>query len=488
METWLIATKELRELLYNPRFMLVFAAGAVLILLSVFNGYIVYQSESGAAREAEADARERLADEKSYDYIDYQASRFPNKLSIFGVGLSGVIGRRGSVFVSSINITSISDNRFESDPILAVFGELDLTFTTSYILSVFAILFSFNAISGEREAGTLRLLLAGSTRRTSVIIAKLVGGYLPLALTFLLPFLLALFGLLTLTGIGFSPGEWGKIALMVIACLLYLLVFHSMGVAFSSLTRNSFVSFMLCLLFWVLSAAIIPKGAVNAASLINPSMNYFEFEKAYRELRRESRMVYGRTMARLFKENPVKMEEFRTKRREYAGKADQESSAVHRRLEGELHREYLRQRRGMLATAANLARISPSSNLSFIFYGLADTAPDLRERFEEELRQYGLALANYLDEMKQKQTAAGDSRERVLSYKFVPGTNGYMTVVSENVEPDSLDFTGMPRFDLSEPTLAAATDEVLIDYAVLAFYVLLFFAVAYVAFLRYDAR
>ena len=28
MKTWLIATKEFRELLYNPRFLLVFAAGA----------------------------------------------------------------------------------------------------------------------------------------------------------------------------------------------------------------------------------------------------------------------------------------------------------------------------------------------------------------------------------------------------------------------------------------------------------------------------
>ena len=66
----------------------------------------------------------------------------------------------------------IAGSRYEADPVLAVFGELDLTFTVAYILSLIAILFGFGSISSERENGTLSLMLAGPTRRTSVVLAS----------------------------------------------------------------------------------------------------------------------------------------------------------------------------------------------------------------------------------------------------------------------------------------------------------------------------
>jgi ABC-type transport system involved in multi-copper enzyme maturation permease subunit len=483
---WLIATKEFRELLYNPRFLLVFAAAAVLICLSVFNGYVVYKSEIGVAEETEAQFRDELADEQSYRFLTGQAFRIPNKLSIFDLGISGVLNRQAYIFGSSSR--QMTDNRYESDPVLATFGELDLAFTVISVLSLFAILFSFNSISGERQAGTLRLLLAGSTRRTSVIIAKFIGGFLPLALVFILPFLVSLAGLLTLTNLRLTTDEWIKLALLALAFLLYLLVFHSLGIAASALSRNSFVSFMLCLLFWVLSVAIIPKGAVNTAAFISPSMNEFEFNRQLLELQRDSYNLFTRALARRFKEQPVKMADMRYKFREYNEAARKEMDEEFDKRQEELQREFVLQRRRLLSTAMSLSRISPASSLTFIAHGITDTGPGMLERFEDELKKYSAALDKYRTEQYEAKKEEEERRREAERYDFVPDANGFIRLDIKEAPRVSLDLSDMPRFECTPLPLTATAQDTLVDLTVLAFYVILFFATAYVAFLRYDVR
>ncbi len=50
------------------------------------------------------------------------------------------------------------------------------------ILSLLATLFSYGAVNGESERGTLQLLMSNSVRRTGIMISKLIGLYIPLAL------------------------------------------------------------------------------------------------------------------------------------------------------------------------------------------------------------------------------------------------------------------------------------------------------------------
>ena len=44
-------------------------------------------------------------------------------------------------------------------------SQVDWAFIIGYVLSLIALLFTFDAISGERERGTLRLMLANSIPR-----------------------------------------------------------------------------------------------------------------------------------------------------------------------------------------------------------------------------------------------------------------------------------------------------------------------------------
>src|ERR1051325_11113052 len=68
------------------------------------------------------------------------------------------------------------DSRFNEVPIFAIFRFLDLDFIFQIVLSLFAILFAYDAINGEKERGTLRLSFANPIPRHTYILGKLGGA------------------------------------------------------------------------------------------------------------------------------------------------------------------------------------------------------------------------------------------------------------------------------------------------------------------------
>ena len=63
-------------------------------------------------------------------------------------------------------------------------GNLDFLFVVSTVFSLLALLFTFDAVAGEREAGTLRITLANALPRDLFLWSKLIGGYI----VFVVPF------------------------------------------------------------------------------------------------------------------------------------------------------------------------------------------------------------------------------------------------------------------------------------------------------------
>ena len=83
-------------------------------------------------------------------------------------------------------------------------GHLNFLFVVSTVFSLLALLFTFDAVDGERETGTIRLTLANAIPRDRFLLGKLVGGYFVFVVPFLVSFLL---GLLLLALQGFPLGD-----------------------------------------------------------------------------------------------------------------------------------------------------------------------------------------------------------------------------------------------------------------------------------------
>ena len=464
---WIIALKEFRDFLYNPKFLLTFAVSTVLILISIYNGYTVYESERRSAVLGEATALAEIEELENYGDLrrgGYRVSRFPAKLSIFDMGISGVVGRKSTV--RSAEVPRLRDSRYSLDPVMAVFGELDLTFIVSFILSIFALLFSYNAISGEREAGTLRMIMANATSRSSVIIGKLIGGYIPFAILFLLPFLIGLAGLHLMTGINFTTGEWMRIVFLTLAILLYLLTFFSIGLAMSALTKNTFVSFLLCLFVWVLSTAIVPRFAVQAAAQVSPSMSIDEFESRLRSYQRSRADRMNRVLTRYFQEHPITYEEYLDRSQEIWNWVGDRVQEEREEFQNELFSEFRRKRNKLLQTA---------------------TGPAMIDLFERDLLYYRRSFVDYAELMLKRQTDIGLRRRG--GGRAVTDSDGYILrfeSLSEDVE--KIDLSGMPRFVANPPTLVMTTRDALAFNNILVIFSIAFDALAFVAFLRYDVR
>ncbi|MDE0682321.1 MAG: ABC transporter permease subunit, partial [Candidatus Poribacteria bacterium] len=75
--------------------------------------------------------------------------------------------------------------------------KVDWAFVIGYVLSLIALLFTFDSVAGERERGTLRLMLANPVPRHTVLIGKFLGALVSISIPFSLAVLINLLVLST---------------------------------------------------------------------------------------------------------------------------------------------------------------------------------------------------------------------------------------------------------------------------------------------------
>ena len=111
---------------------------------------------------------------------------------------------------------------------------LDWVFIITYLFSFIPILFSFDALSGEREHGTLRLCLANPISRSLIVVSKFLGILIALVLPFTFAFLLNIAILSTSAWIQFAPADWARLALVFLIVCCYACIFIAVGLMVSA--------------------------------------------------------------------------------------------------------------------------------------------------------------------------------------------------------------------------------------------------------------
>jgi ABC-type transport system involved in multi-copper enzyme maturation permease subunit len=465
-----IIVKEIQDTIMSPRFVFTFLLCTVLILLSVYTGINTYQAEQKEYSAAVALNRKNLESQQTYGQIaslGVKINRQPEVLSTVVSGVQEAVGR-----VATVNIAfdpSLSDSKYSSSPIFAVFGALDLSFIVKIVLSLFAILFTYDAIVGEKERGTLKLALSNRIPRDRLILGKAVGGFISLLIPLVIPMVLGLLVLMIYPNVSFSGQVWARLALIFLMFLLYLSVFFTLGLFVSARTSRSSTSFLLLLFIWVTFVTIIPKAAVMIAGQIKPIPSVHEVtaqkDSYLQEIQKEA--IEGRTA--YFKENPrpqdpdaiAKWNEDIRKwaedfQQELTGKIDERNAAI--------ERDYQAKMRGQQKLAVNLSRISPASALMFGSMSLARTGIDEYERFLSSIRSYKPIFTKWANE------------KAIQAVNFSGG---------EEPKPKLDD---MPQQEFIPEKLGDSFKRMLPDLVLMVFLIILFFVGSYVSFLKYDVR
>jgi ABC-type transport system involved in multi-copper enzyme maturation permease subunit len=154
------------------------------------------------------------------------------------------------------------------NPIINLFPSFDMTFVIGVIISLLIFILTYDAISGEREEGTLKIMLSGPLPRDTIIIAKYLGGFISLIVPIIASWLTIIIMLLLTQGFSITAVDWVRMLLIMIVCCLYTGVIFAVSLMISAVARSSSTSIIALLLVWVCVIVVIPSSAAPVAHLL----------------------------------------------------------------------------------------------------------------------------------------------------------------------------------------------------------------------------
>ena len=80
---------------------------------------------------------------------------------------------------------AFNNRKFVHNPLPALFSRLDFVFFINIVGSLLAFAFTYDAVSGERQSGTLRLIMTHAISRPLFLLAKFFGSYISFVVSLL---------------------------------------------------------------------------------------------------------------------------------------------------------------------------------------------------------------------------------------------------------------------------------------------------------------
>ncbi len=136
--------------------------------------------------------------------------------------------------------------------------KIDYVFIITYLLSFIPLLFTFDALSGERESGTLRLCLANPISRPALLVGKFLGTLIAVLIPFCFAVLLNLAVISTDSWTQLGAADWGRLGMIMLIALGYASIFIAIGLMVSAGTRDTRVSLVVLLIIWVALVVFMP--------------------------------------------------------------------------------------------------------------------------------------------------------------------------------------------------------------------------------------
>lgn len=490
---WNIAKKEF--LLNIMTFKFAVGTTLCLLLTVVFVPILAkaYQERLKVYNENIAYNERELGKVTVYKNITPTIYRPPSVLAIFCEGLEKQLGSSATIEYDKVpEITGAAANHY-----LSIFSVFDVSLIFKIVISILALLVAYDAISGEREHGTLRMMLSGTAARYEVLLGKLVAGLMILVVPVTVAFILGLLILLFFPMVELSGADWIRFGLMFFASLVFIATIYNLGLFFSCLARRSAVSLVLGLFLWIIFAVVIPNGSAHLATQIVPvesedlinerikslqkdSTNEFwtEMEASGQSYRSGSgstndapgRGGFGHGYVRSC--NEIEMYNETLKNRIYVPIQIKYANKY-----AEVKDRYLRGLFEQTELANRFSRFSPISLYENVMSALAGTDMTAFRQFINTVKPYRNDIIDYM-------------RSRTNNFSsstfWTPCTEEEMKTRPSSDDP-LLDLSDLPQFQY-KADIVRDLRRAIPDLAFLIFGNVLFFAMTFVAFLRYDVR
>ncbi len=478
--------KEVIETILDLRFVIATLLCVILIPLGM---YVSLKDYEQRLREYQTSIQQYEQRSKGrMDFGDFKAEGYrpPSPLSVLSRGLKDKL---------NIKVTTQYDGNYQIEHLAqdenlqaVLFGKIDFAFIVGTVLSLLALIFTFSTVTGEKESGTLRLIVAGSIPRWKVIFSKMVGSFLVFLVPVLLSVLVGLLFLNSSEALSLSGRYFGMVFLVLLITVLFLFCVFNLGILVSVLTHRTIVSMIGVLFAWVLLALVIPKMSPMIAQVVQPVQSrqvidtektmvlgeiVREREKAEAELYKKVLAEAGLGVDRAFDDS----EETEQAQKQYDKQKEPMIREYQERISKETRRieeNYTNQRRAQEAIATNLSRLSPICCFTYALSEMAGTGTSEIENFSQQAKQFQETMKrNFYDNFEFSEYRTENR-----------WSGGYLR--KEGFDPSKFPVPHISSY--RHIGLAGAMSKCWLDMVLLLLFSALFFTGAFVLFLRYDVR
>ncbi len=472
---WHITKREIYDNLNSLRFALTTVLLLALMVTNAVRHIREHPKRVQTYRDAVTESSARLtahADGSLYKLAQYGPGNFykkPSSLHFCANGGESILpdtikvgdppvfatDSENRVILQGVWSLSYPDANLQNKNVGPKVSQVDWAFIIGSILSLIALWFTFDAFSGERERGTLRLMLANSIPRHTVLIGKFFGALISISIPFALAALVNLLLISTASTVHLTTEAWGRLGIIFALALLYTSLFVALGLLVSARVQQSAVSLMILLLMWVTLVVFMPSTLASIASSFSPATSFDEFWKQRNPIEEDLWDKYDEWLW----SSKVDDKTLRGKSAFFTENAEREERR---------HEERLRYRSSQVYRARAITSISPATLLQHLIEGFAGTGFERHLQFVENTQRYARQL-----------------REFVADTDRADPESPHILGVREGMSKKFITPESVPRF---EDTLNLSRDfnTAAMELLLLTLFVLVLLSGAYLAFVRVE--
>jgi ABC-type transport system involved in multi-copper enzyme maturation permease subunit len=254
---------ELQQFLYGLRLPIAF--GIVLLMFAVSS--VTYISEYGESvkkyHELTANQEQALRDRAGNATNVATGSRYyrlPPRNNGF-ISDCGELNIPNTMEYTAFHYFRFDTSLSRNNPLLMLSERINWGLILTVLFSFLAIIFSFDAVSGEKERHTLALCLSNPVKRSHILFAKFIAVNAVLIMCALVGILLALLILALSPSVSLTAETVSEAGLFLLFVVFFTGSMSAIGLFASVMSRNSNISLLLSVSLWLAFMIAIPNFA-----------------------------------------------------------------------------------------------------------------------------------------------------------------------------------------------------------------------------------
>jgi len=486
-----IAKKELINNILSLRFSISFILCFVLMVVSIYILADAYTQQVKALSPLLEPNSYRRAAEGHWDFARLAGGPTPvNRpiplMKVLYTGIGNELSLRATV--RGYEGPIYKREAFISNPAPILFPNVDFGFIVSVVVSIIAMLFTYDIVAGEKQAGTLGLLMANDISRGHLLLGKWLGSYSSFLIGYVPCLLIVALILQTHPMIEMRSPDWIAITFLFFISLLYAAAFFSLGLFISCLMAEPRAALLTLLAIWVAFVLIIPNFSPYLAEQIHSTPPSYKIEAQMNTIRYEAAQNSWNRILKFLQPHGLEKtstgnwqglhqgtwadglrrmmgnlpnDEIRDKLDRFSRQVAMDELSQVNFGTLKIKREYTNALERQIKTGMTISCLSPAAVFTHLASGLTQTGIKSEHRFRNAAERFH---TQYVDYIIQKMNLS----DRLL--------------VNPNVSDD------LPIFPYNEASAAEIINDNMLYLLLLLLYNLMFFMGAYISFLRYDVR